>query len=629
MEIQVPLKFLKLGEEEGINARVAGREEDIDALAANLFVKGQIENLVVKRFDETFYSVSNGNRRLRAFQKIHGPGSDVLINCTLRDVDVAGAFEDSMTTAITAKQLHPVDQYEAFARLRDAEQTEEEIARKFGLTEKEVRQALALGRLHPKIRDAWREGHIRAEVAQAFTLSLDLKTQDRLFAKLQKESRLNVGAVREELCGETGSDGALVNFVGLEAYQSRGGTVAIDLFKDNHIVSDMGLLNAMVDERLQAECIKLVEGGWNWASRKDDLPASWRTWPVTRVKIDKFLTADEASLAAELQQKIAEIENDEDAAYDATYDLEQQLAALERNVVPRCFTDKQKAKLGCALGVENDGTLIVEYGIARPAVSSAKAAAAMAPTAGQSPEIKETPAKGENPEAPDISNALKHRLSVQLTRGTAAALVQDPELALVILLAAFASEGTAVRANMTGLGSSTLELTDAYDIADNIKLFKAMKITERLEMVAAVVSAALDFQNLSLDGDKYGGSNDVRAICNSLDPASLNAALRGAFDAKDYFAGVNKALCLAAIKEAFGADAARQQSGNSKAEIAAFAQENVPQTGWLPPQLRAAGYDGPPVKQKAAGKNPVIKKTSAKSPSKKPAKKATKKKSKR
>jgi hypothetical protein len=74
---------------------------------------------VVKACGEGFYSVSNGNRRLAAFHMIYSPDSSEPIRCTLRDVDEDGAFEDSLTTAVTAKQLHPVDQYEAFARLRD------------------------------------------------------------------------------------------------------------------------------------------------------------------------------------------------------------------------------------------------------------------------------------------------------------------------------------------------------------------------------------------------------------------------------------------------------------------------------------------------------------------------------
>lgn len=627
MDLEVPLNRLKFGQDKGINARVAGRLEGIEELAANLFARGQIENLIVKAGEDDHYYVSNGNRRLAAFHQIYGTGSDRPIRCTLREVDEAGAFEDSLTTAVTARQLHPVDQYEAFARLDDIGKSHEEIARQYGMTEKEVLQALALGKLSPKIRDDWRAGNVRTEVAQAFTLTADRKTQEKVYAKLRKESRLSVSTVREELAGNGTDAGAAVEFVGREAYEARGGSVIVDLFKNNHIVSDAGLLNTMVGERLQAECQKLVDAGWMWASRQDDLPAFWHTWQVTRVKIEDYFTDEERALAEDLQRKISDIENDDEANYGDEDELQEQLDALEARVRPRGFTSKQMAKLGCVVNVDHDGALTVQYGILRPVVTSAKAAAAAAPTAGAAPEVKKPSAKAaDTPEEPEISNALKHRLSVQLTRGTATALLQDPELALILMLAAFASHGMLVRVNALGLGSSTLDLTGQEELPVNIELFKKMKPAERLEMVAAVTAGALNFENVSLDGDKYGEAEDVRAICNEIDPKALNAALRGVFDAKDYFGSVNKALCLAAIGEALGADVARQHANSSKQEIVALAIENVPETGWLPPQLRAKGYDGPPAK-KTAAKAPA--KKAAKAAKKKTVKKAAKKKSKR
>ena len=39
------------------------------------------------------------------------------VRCTPHQVDDAGAFTQSLTTAVTAHQLHPVDQYDGFARL--------------------------------------------------------------------------------------------------------------------------------------------------------------------------------------------------------------------------------------------------------------------------------------------------------------------------------------------------------------------------------------------------------------------------------------------------------------------------------------------------------------------------------
>lgn len=137
-----------------------------------------------------------------------------------------------------------------------------------------------------------------------------------------------------------------------------------------------------------------------------------------------------------------------------------------------------------------------------------------------------------------------------------------------------------------------------------------------------VAGGALDFQRFSSNDDMLLKGNPG-LICNTIKPEAMNAALRGAFDAKDYFNSVPKALCMAAIKEAIGVDAARQQEKKKGPEIAAFAIANVVATGWLPPQLRAKGYDGPP-KAKVLAAAPKPKGNAGKpSPaSKKPAAKA-------
>src|SRR5579859_850453 len=107
MDLLVPLNRLIFGQEDGagINARVTGRDDGIAELAANINARGQIENLVVKMAGDDpgtplppdwkgarhLYSVSNGNRRLKAFHLIYGATSTQPIRCTLREVDEAGA----------------------------------------------------------------------------------------------------------------------------------------------------------------------------------------------------------------------------------------------------------------------------------------------------------------------------------------------------------------------------------------------------------------------------------------------------------------------------------------------------------------------------------------------------------
>src|ERR1700688_123230 len=119
--IQVPLKNLKFGHEAPVhpsNARVTGRLDGIEALAASIFSRGLIEDLLV--FDDgvpDILFVSDGNRSLAALRLIHGEQSSEQIDCKLRAAE--DAFEDSLAVAVLSHKLHPVDEYEGFARLRD------------------------------------------------------------------------------------------------------------------------------------------------------------------------------------------------------------------------------------------------------------------------------------------------------------------------------------------------------------------------------------------------------------------------------------------------------------------------------------------------------------------------------
>jgi ParB family transcriptional regulator, chromosome partitioning protein len=270
MDMQVPLNRLKFGHEDGggINARVTGREDGIAALAANIHANGQIENLIVKDAGDGFYAVANGNRRLAAFHMIYGTESNQPINCTLHDVDETKGFEFSLTTAVTAEQLHPVDQYEGFARLRERGQTDEEIARKYGLSEHEVAQALALGALSPAVRDAWRKGEIKASVAKAFTLADDHAAQDEVIARCREKERLrdlDDEDVKTALRVGLSEAGSLVEFVGFDAYVAAGGKVTRDLFGTDHKVSDAKLAKKLADKKLAEECARLTKEGWSFA----------------------------------------------------------------------------------------------------------------------------------------------------------------------------------------------------------------------------------------------------------------------------------------------------------------------------------------------------------------------------
>lgn len=609
MDMQIPLNRLKFGQDDGagINARVAGRQDGIPELAANLHAQGQIENLIVKDAGEGFYSVANGNRRLAAFHMIYTADSDQPINCTLHDVDEAKAFEYSLTTAVTARQLHPVDQYEAFARLDERGKTHEEIAQQYGMSEKEVRQALALGRLSPKIRDAWRTGEIKAEAARAFTLGLDHKTQDKAFDKLKKEGYISEGYVKKELgAGAVDADVTqLLDVVGADAYRNAGGVVTEDLFGTSHIISNESLLKQMARQILISRCEELQAAGWAWAEIKGDLPRGAQYWPQSEPKHLDYVENEKSRLEA-AQEKLQAID-DSEVSYAESEELGDKLEAEIEQIVAavraRSFDDKKKKQLGCIVDVERR-RIVILYGVKKPDEARLPSQApADEPAKPGKKAAAATPAEADEA---DISQALLQRLSVQLTKAAATALIQDEQLALSVLIAGVGCySNCGVKVSMSGLGSrDNRGLLGAEDMKRALPLAQKLKPAERISLLTQLAANALDFQHTSTDHNDP--SDGAMTIVNAIDAKAFNAAARGAFDAKDYFGGVSKALALKAIEEAMSPDIARHQAKNGKPDIVAFAVENVAKTGWLPLQLRAKGYDGPPVaKGKVAAKPPA------------------------
>ena len=615
MQTQLPLNVLRFGHDANIivNARVAGRQDGIETLAANIHARGLIEPLIVKRdgpadAGPTAYLVSDGNRRLAALHMIFGDSSDELIECKVRDVDDAGAFEDSLTAAVLAHQLHPVDQYEAFARLETDGTSNEEIARRFGMTEKQVRQALALGRLSPKIRNAWRSGEMKAETAQRFTLALDHKTQDKAFDKLAKASKLWPSYIDDELGASERDVAELIAFAG-DLYRDAGGIVVEDLFGEAHVVSDPALLKRLADEKLQAICEHLRSEGWSWAKLQSELPSGARFWTKSDPQELTYEGDEETKLVA-LTADRARVSDEASDAFDDEKSEELSIAidAIEQQVWRRSFSDRQKKKTGCIVNLEY-GRLTILFGVKAPAEVAAATSPAPSSALG---DDRSSAVKSADPAEPAISQALIHRLTVQLTKATATALVQDPDLALSVLLTGIAVyDGGGLKASVSGLEAGTLDLVGTKDVPAALALIRKLDMTQRMALVAEVAAASLDFQNQPLNVDNAEKLSGPLALCNAMDSKALNAALRGAFDAKDYFNGINKALCLAAIGESMGADFAHNRRDTGKAEIVAFAIANVPQTGWLPPQLRARGYDGPPVKKALATVDAPAKKAAA------------------
>lgn len=565
--LQVPLKNLRFGHEAPNhpgNARVSGRMDGIATLAANIHSRGQIEDLIV--FDDgvpDIYFVSDGNRSLAALRMIHGEESSEPIDCKLRPAE--HAFEDSLAVAVLGHKLHPVDEYEGFAKLRDEKgKTEEEIALQYGMTEKQVQQVLALGQLAPLIRDAWRNKQIKADVAKAFTLAPDHKTQVDIFERLAKQQQENERVladlddddVKAELKVGDGDDGALVEFVGIDAYVAAGGKVTPDLFGIDHKISDAKLAKKLATEKMNEVCAALVASGWSFAVNSKTVKNSHE---YSTLKVEAEPTPEERQRLAELEAIFSD--PDRNRSFDELAPYEQEAWTeynkLEEAIELRPYTPAMKAKSGCFVELTWRGRLKIEYGKVKPAQK--KAAEKEVKTAKRE-AAKATPAGGgaaAEPAAPTvISNALRDRLEAALVAGTRDAIATATEA--------------------TDLLKSPLA-----------------------QLLGKIVAA-----QIAVNGSIYSMPDSVRtrlaAIREALPASLINNAIHKRFDASDYFGNAPKPVLLKNIAEAINPEEARKVAGKSKSDLGKFALANLGKSGWVPKEMRTPHYVGPTIAKSAA-----------------------------
>ena len=288
---KAPLSALRSGAgENAVNCRKTGKTDDLTGLKNNIrhFIQmhrghsGLIQALAVQRQDDGTYRVIDGDRRLAALEQLRDDGvitEDHQVPIIEHDVGW-NTIGMSLAANITALPLHPVDQYEAFASLIEQGQNEAEIAAAFAIKPIQVKQKLALGKLSAKIRKAWRDGVIGAEEAEVFTLIKEPNAQDKVFNRVKKECRdVRAWQVRQYILDGQKNARGLLKTVGQKAYEEAGGVVTRDLFSSDVVmVSDIALLKSMFEDTVDASLQALIDDGWAWACREDDLPDDHWNW---------------------------------------------------------------------------------------------------------------------------------------------------------------------------------------------------------------------------------------------------------------------------------------------------------------------------------------------------------------
>lgn len=549
-------KTVKLSELsiDAANVRKTGRGEE-PKFAASIRARGVLEPMIVRPSLDKGYLIVNGGERFTALQFLKKKGEsangvpvtdDFGVRVEITERDEAQARATSLATNLIRADMHPVDEFEAFAKMVKDGATLEQLSGEYARPIPELRQVLSLAAIAPEIRGAWRAGEIDGEAAEAYAQTKDLEQQVRVFHKLKKRAG-EAWAVNDEITGGRHNDiNKLLKFVGEKAYEAAGHHLNPSLFgdedRDTIMVGNVPALKAMAARKLDEEVLRLKKDGWGWAILKSDAPKDLYAW---------------------------------------------------RQVSAANLKKQQKALAGCTIDIAYNGQLEIVRGYVKPGVSvkieKTKEEKAAARKAG--------PAKPAT-----ISAALAQRLSASLTKAAADTVAAiDHESVLKIALAGLICSGSysSTPVCLENKGAGAREVDEEADYIFEAQLARLDKMTGRAlqDLFAKTVAASLEMGTSS--GDRmlvktYGEVEDeaAAALVDFLPQNTLQGALLRLFDYDDYFENSPGAMALAALRD-IGADPLKNAK---KAALAKQAADAAERARWLPPQLRIPGYTGPKAK---------------------------------
>lgn len=483
-----------------------------DDLKASIEAHGGIfHNLVVTESGDGTYQVIDGGRRLEAIQALQAEGklpADYTVPCQVRSEE--NALESSLAANTVRLAMHPVDEFEAFARLADAGQPPERIGERFGKPTRHVLQMLRLGNLDPKLLKECRAGNLTLDCLMAFAITDDRKRQMKLFRSLSESRCLNPRAIRAgltETMAEAGSK--LAKFVGLDAYREAGGTIQSDLFSDAVYLENAALLNELAAWKLDAIRRELEAEGWGWVETSQE-----RDWSLVSGcgQIHPALGEVPTELATQREQLEAELakieqaleDTESDALTDAYEQAQAKLADIESQIAALAAYDPQEIPFaGCYVTIGHDGTPSIEKGLVRK-----QDAKRLARLSGEPAQVKP---KG-------MPQTLRRELEAYRLQVAQAEMVRNRLIALDLLIFTAASDafhrsvrdgvdvlfnshrpavkedtaaGHALKATEKALPTDWLK---AKSDAERFRAFTGLSDTQKLDLLAWCVAGSLQPQ---------------------------------------------------------------------------------------------------------------------------------------
>lgn len=601
------------------NVRKTERDSGIEELAASILAHGVLQNLTVKpEFDDEKretgrYEVVAGERRLAALTllaKRKKIAKTIAIACNIRQD--SNAKELSLVENVQRVNLHPADQFEAFKALHDDEGfSADDIAARFGVTVRTVRERLKLGAVSPKLMTLHREAVLTLDQIMAFAVLDDPNRQEEVYNALTYDR--SPRAIRRLLLqGHVPAEDKRACFVGLEAYEAAGGGVLRDLFAEDGggYLTDPLLLERLAKAKLDAEADKIRSEGWKWVESYPDFPYSLglkRIYPH-EVPLSEADAARLEAIEAELDRLGAEREalQDDDPALQATMKaLSAEYDAIDSR--GRRFDPEDVAIAGAILSLDPHGEVSVVRGLIRPDDERKPVEAEGAPMTSRNTSAEPDEAGSEDATTPGLSDRLIADLSAQRTMAMRDQLALYPEMAHVALTHALAlqlfyygqrdnsclalvASSPPLESHAPGIneGLAAKSIDKRHEAwatripkeAEDLWAFvKNLIFSERQALLAHCVGLLVDA--VERDVADRRPASDVLADAIGLD---MRAYWRPTVE--NYFGRVPKAMILQAVREGVSDRAAAELVDRKKDAMATAAEAMLTPTAWLPAKLR-------------------------------------------
>ncbi|MFH8136398.1 ParB/RepB/Spo0J family partition protein [Pantoea osteomyelitidis] len=407
--------------------------ESVRDLADTILAIGLIQNLVVHTLPDGLSGVAAGGRRLAALQLLLSEqridaGYLVIVKRVSDELAVvASMVENSQRVA-----MHPAEQISGFRTLSEQGKTPAQIGDQLGYGSRHVRRMLKLANLAPELIALLAENKLDVEQCQALSLENDPVRQVEIYQRVKAQHSYAPAHMLKRAITDTeiGVNHSRFVFIGREAYEAAGGVVREDLFsaQEEDGTADGVLVERLVQEKLESAALAIeLQEGWSWSLARE---GAVRNYGDDREHY-LLLPEPEAQYTTDEQQRLDELY----ATQEATETFEDEAAIqvlideIENAASIRAWTPEQKAACGVVVSLY-DGELCVQRGVQKKVQDENTGGQGVGDGSGSLHVVtRSTPDAAEG-----ISAPLLKKMSSERTLAVQAALVQQPEKAVALMV---------------------------------------------------------------------------------------------------------------------------------------------------------------------------------------------------